>query len=73
MKVSVSLPAEDIEYLDQYARERQLGSRSAALHQAVRLLRVAQLGTEYGDAWDEWAQSGDEADWEQTAPDGLTR
>ena len=30
MKVSVSLPAEDVEFLDSYANERGLDSRSAA-------------------------------------------
>ena len=73
MKVSVSLPAEDVEYLDAYARERQLGSRSAALHKAVRLLRAAELGAEYESAWEEWESSEDAAPWEQTTGDGLSR
>ena len=73
MKVSVSLPAEDVEYLDSYAKERQLGSRSAALHKAVRLLRAAELGAEYESAWEEWDTSEDAALWEQTTGDGLNR
>lgn len=32
MKVSVSLPGQDVEFLDAYAREQGLESRSAALH-----------------------------------------
>jgi Arc/MetJ-type ribon-helix-helix transcriptional regulator len=71
MKVSVSLPGEDVQFLDEYAREQGLESRSAALHRAVRLLRTAELGGTYEAAWEEWA-AGDEADsWESTTGDGL--
>ena len=38
MKVSVSLPDEDVEFLDAYARSQGLASRSATVHKAVRLL-----------------------------------
>jgi len=71
MKVSVSLPGEDIEFLDEYARERGLDSRSAAVHQAVRLLRVAELGAAYEDAFDEWAAGDDASTWDSTVGDGL--
>ena len=71
MKVSVSLPGEDVQFLDDYAKEQGLDSRSAALHRAVRLLRTAELGGSYEAAWEEWAAE-DEADlWESTAGDGL--
>ncbi len=73
MKLSVSLPNEDVEYLDAYALSQQLGSRSAALHKAVRLLRAAELGAEYESAWDEWDADEQNRGWEQTASDGLTR
>lgn len=71
MKVSVSLPSDDIAYLDTYAREQRLGSRSAALHKAVRLLRAAELGAEYESAWDEWERSDDVVAWDQTVADQL--
>jgi Arc/MetJ-type ribon-helix-helix transcriptional regulator len=71
MKVSVSLPADDVRFLDEYARDQGLGSRSAALHQAVRQLRAAELAADYGEAWDEWVRSGDAATWDQAAGDGL--
>jgi Arc/MetJ-type ribon-helix-helix transcriptional regulator len=71
MKVSVSLPAEDVEFLDAYAREQGLGSRSGAVHKAVRLLRVAELGTAYEGAWREWAETDETAAWESTSADGL--
>lgn len=72
MKVSVSLPGDDVAFLDEYAKERVLESRSAAVHQAVRMLRVAELGAEYEAAWDEWAASEDAALWDSTSADGLS-
>jgi Arc/MetJ-type ribon-helix-helix transcriptional regulator len=70
MKLSVSIPDDDVRFLDEYAREQGLDSRSAAVHRAVRLLRTAELGAAYESAWDEWA--GCEADaWEATAADGV--
>ena len=71
MKVSVSLPEEDVAYLDAYARERGIESRSAVLHRAVRLLRASELGEAYQDAWDEWAASGEPEVWESVTADGL--
>jgi Arc/MetJ-type ribon-helix-helix transcriptional regulator len=71
MKVSVSLPGEDVEFLDEYVQERGLESRSAALHQAVRLLRAAGLAGAYEAAWSEWAAEDDASAWESTTGDGL--
>jgi Arc/MetJ-type ribon-helix-helix transcriptional regulator len=72
MKVSVSLPGEDVEFLDEYARVQGYESRSAVLHKAVRLLRAAELGAAYEGAWDEWLASGEAEPWESTAGDGVT-
>jgi Arc/MetJ-type ribon-helix-helix transcriptional regulator len=71
MKVSVSLPSEDVQFLDEYAKEQGLESRSAALHRAVRLLRTAELGSTYEAAWEEWAAEGEADLWEATTRDGL--
>lgn len=71
MKVSVSLPDEDVEFLDRYASSQGYGSRSAVVHRAVRLLRAAELGGDYADAWAEWSDSGEADDWEATVGDGL--
>jgi Arc/MetJ-type ribon-helix-helix transcriptional regulator len=71
MKLSVSLPEEDVAFLDAYAAAEGFGSRSAALHSAVRLLRATQLGPAYEEAFSEWDQSGSAAGWETTAADGL--
>ena len=71
MKVSVSLPGDDVLFLDEYAKEQGLESRSAALHRAVRLLRTAELGGTYEAAWREWAAEGDGSLWDSTTGDGL--
>ena len=71
MKVSVSLPEEDVEFLDAYARSRGIESRSAALHQAVGLLRESQLEEAYEEAWASWARSDEAGPWEAVAADGM--
>lgn len=71
MKVSVSLSAADVEFLDSYAQAQGAQSRSAVLHQAVGLLRAAQLAGAYEEAWDSWASSDDAVAWETVASDGL--
>jgi len=71
MKLSVSLPDDDVAYLDAYARDQGLPSRSAALHRAVRLMRSSTLGSEYADAWREWEEGGEAGIWEGAAADGL--
>jgi Arc/MetJ-type ribon-helix-helix transcriptional regulator len=71
MKISVSLPDEDVEFLDDYARSQGFESRSAVVHAAVRMLRSAKLGDAYADAWLEWEKSEDAALWDKTTSDGL--
>ena len=44
MKISVSLPDEDVEFLDSYALNQGYESRSAVVHTAVRMLRSSKLG-----------------------------
>jgi Arc/MetJ-type ribon-helix-helix transcriptional regulator len=72
MKVSVSLPDDDVEFLDSYADSKGIGSRSAVLHKAVRLLRASELGTAYEEAWASWSANDDGALWESTTGDGLS-
>ena len=71
MKVSVSLPDEDVEFLDTYAQAQGLPSRSAVLHKAVRLLRGSELAPAYEDAFASWEGSEDAADWDVTTGDNL--
>ncbi|MBI2706060.1 MAG: ribbon-helix-helix protein, CopG family [Actinobacteria bacterium] len=70
MKVSVSIPDEDLEFIDRYASEHGVDSRSRVVRRAVSLLRAAELGDDYAAAWDEWDESEAEA-WEPTLADGL--
>lgn len=71
MKVSVSLPDDDVEFLDSYARARGIESRSAVVHEAVVLLRVTHLADAYEDAWDSWEAADEASAWEAVTADGL--
>lgn len=72
MKLSVSLPEEDVEFLDQYAQIKGYESRSAVVHQAVRLLRASELEPDYACAWAEWTDRPDAEAWDGTSADGLS-
>ena len=72
MKVSVSIPEDDVAFLDDYVRNRRAPSRSAALQRAIRLLRAAELSDDYAAAFDEWAADADNDGWDTTIGDGLT-
>jgi len=71
VKLSVSLPEDDVAILDEFARTAGLSSRSAALHHAIRLLRHPELEEDYAAAWDEWQETGDSEAWESSVGDGL--
>jgi Arc/MetJ-type ribon-helix-helix transcriptional regulator len=71
MKISVSLPGEDVAYLDAYASTHVCSSRSAVVHQAIRALRVSELHDAYGEAWAEWDASGEAEDWDVVVGDGV--
>jgi Arc/MetJ-type ribon-helix-helix transcriptional regulator len=71
MKVSVSLPAEDVAFLDEYVQSQGIESRSAAVHKAVKLLRTSELADAYEDAFRSWADEDDSAVWEAVTGDGL--
>jgi Arc/MetJ-type ribon-helix-helix transcriptional regulator len=71
MKISVSLPDEDVEFLDNYAHTHGFESRSAVVHSAVRMLRSSKLGDAYADAWREWEESDEAGLWDKTTSDGL--
>ena len=71
MKLSVSLPAEDVEFVDAYSAKMGLASRSSVIHKAISLLREESLQEAYAEAFEEWCD--DEAEvWEATAQDGLS-
>jgi Ribbon-helix-helix protein, copG family len=71
VKLSVSISEADVALLDEYARGAGLGSRSAAVQHAIRLLRHADLEQDYALAWDEW-DAADRGVWERATGDGLS-
>ena len=73
MKVSISLPEDDVEFLDAYAQSQGIESRSAVVHKAVRLLRVSDLGEAYEQAFTSWDEEGEAAVWDAVAADGLEK
>ncbi|MFD5947199.1 type II toxin-antitoxin system ParD family antitoxin [Streptomyces collinus] len=72
MKISVSLPQEDVAFVDEYAARTEAESRSAVIHAAIELLRQAQLEQEYTEAFAEWDASEDAGLWNRTSGDGIT-
>ncbi len=73
MKISVSLPDEDVAALDEFAQRTGLPSRSAAVLHAVRLLRHPDLESDYAEAWEDFESSGEAAAWAAATGDGLDR
>jgi Arc/MetJ-type ribon-helix-helix transcriptional regulator len=72
MKLSVSLPDEDVAFIDEYAAKAGAPSRSSVIHRGLELLRAADLEHAYDLAWQEWADGGDADLWDATSADGLT-
>ena len=73
MKVSISLPADDVEFLDAYAQSQGIESRSAVVHKAVRMLRVSELGEAYEEAFTSWDDEGEASAWDAVTTDGLEK
>lgn len=69
MKISVSLPDEDLAYIDEYAGRVGYSSRSSVLQHAIGLLRMSEMEDAYAAAWTEWNRSDDR--WDTTSGDGL--
>lgn len=73
MKISVSLPEDDVHFVDDYAEQEGITTRSAVVHRAIRLLRSASLGHAYELAWEEWSATGEAAIWEPAVADAIDR
>ncbi|MGH3517835.1 MAG: ribbon-helix-helix domain-containing protein [Haloechinothrix sp.] len=71
MKLSVSLPKDDVDFIDEYVARTELTTRSGAVQRAIDLLRAAQLEEAYGVAWGEWWDTDDAVAWDAVAADGL--
>lgn len=70
MKLSISLPDEDVDFVDAATKAGEYESRSAVVHAAIRLLRDRKHVDSYAAAWDEWDAAGDDS-WDATLSDGL--
>ncbi len=71
MKLSISLPAEEIAFLDGYARSQGIKSRSGVIRAALRQLRMSELVDDYASAWTE-SDDKDDRLWGRSSSDGLT-
>lgn len=66
-KISLSLSAEDIAFLDAESLGGRYPSRSAAVQDAVRLLRESRLADAYAEAY----AAGYDDEWDTAADDGI--
>ena len=69
MKVSVSIPDEDVEFLDNYTKIHHVASRSAVLQRAIRLLRASELSEDYAAAFTEWIDDPTNEAWDNAVVD----
>lgn len=67
-KVSLSLSESDLAFLDAEAVSGHYASRSAAVQDAVRLLRESRLADAYAEAYSD----GYDRDWDLASEDGLS-
>lgn len=71
MKISISVEEKDLDFLDKYASDHSLGTRSAAMRSAVDALRKEELAWQYEQAFAEWEGSGDREFWDLMSADGI--
>lgn len=71
MKLSVSLPDEDVAFIDEYAARAGEPSRSSVIQHGISLLRTASLEDAYVEAWRESEADEDSDLWDGTAADGI--
>jgi hypothetical protein len=70
-KISVSLSDDDLAALDAHVRSAGLPGRSAGVQEAIRRMRLADLGADYASAFGE-SDDAESRDWDTTTADGLT-
>ena len=71
MKLSVSVPETDVEFIDSYASSHGVESRSGVVQRALTLLRAEGLEGDYAAAFVEWEDSGEAEVWDTVVGDGL--
>lgn len=69
MKLSISLPDKDIEFIDRQVADHGEPSRSAVIRKALRRLRSEDLKRQYTRLWAEWDDKDDV--WDVTVGDGI--
>ncbi|WP_035304822.1 hypothetical protein [Actinokineospora inagensis] len=69
MKLSVSLPEADVQFIDEYLTRFDTESRSSVIQLAIGLLRENALREEYAAAFAEWDGGPDAELWESTVVD----
>jgi Arc/MetJ-type ribon-helix-helix transcriptional regulator len=70
-KVSISLPLELLEFVEDYRESHNALSRSEVFALALKLLREKELAKAYAEASKEWDDSEDAKLWDSTVGDGL--
>ncbi len=68
-KLSISLPASLVAFVEQYRKEHAIASRSKVFERALRVLRERELERAYAEAAVENAEIA--RDFDTTAGDGL--
>lgn len=71
MKISISLEEKDLTFLDKYASDHSLETRSAAMRKAIDALRKEELAWQYEQAFSEWEGSEDQKFWDRFSGDGI--
>jgi hypothetical protein len=71
VKLSTTLPAADLDFLESYSNRHKLPSRAAGFHAAIKALREQELYEQYLAADREWYDSGNAAAWNTTTGDGV--
>lgn len=71
MKLSVSLPDEDVAFIDAFLESSKDETRSAVVQRAIAMLRAAELVDEYESAFRDWQDSGEADVWDAVAGDGI--
>ena len=70
-KLSISVDAGLATFIERYRQSHGVSSKSAVVERALTLLREAELGEQYAEAYREWEGSEDAELWEQTVGDGI--
>jgi Arc/MetJ-type ribon-helix-helix transcriptional regulator len=71
MKLSISLPEDDVDFVDEYSEKTGMASRSSVIHKAIALLRETSLQDAYAAAFEEWETAREDGAWEAVIGDGA--